>query len=169
MSDREEYEKPGMEPMNGGSNGAALSRQVTLNLSQEQYDRLFFAPTVPRGDLARRLGNPTLFGLMGFLIPFTSTIFVLCTFQGADAPVSLVGLDGDYFMIGGIAMILAGIFDFILGNSWPSAVFIIFGCHWCSLAYQQAPTSDTLAAFTKLDGAAGTAYQSSQGFHNITM
>ena len=37
-------------------NGAPLSRQMTVNLSPEQYERLFFQPSAPRGDLAKRLG-----------------------------------------------------------------------------------------------------------------
>lgn len=115
MESAEESYKP--QGMLENSSNEGLSRQVTLQLSQEQYDRLFFAPNVPRGDLSRRLGNPTLFGLMGFcsstllhahteprltivVIPFSSTIFILCSFQNSDPPVSLIGLDGDYFMIG---------------------------------------------------------------------
>ena len=34
-----------------------LSRQVTVALSPEQYERLFFQPSAPRrGDLAKRFG-----------------------------------------------------------------------------------------------------------------
>ena len=46
-----------MHDENGG-NGAPLSRQVTVQLSPEQYERLFFAPGPPRrGDLAKRFGR----------------------------------------------------------------------------------------------------------------
>lgn len=38
--------------------GAELSRQVTVQLSPEQYERLFFQPSAPRrGDLAKRFGT----------------------------------------------------------------------------------------------------------------
>ena len=39
-------------------NGNDLSRQVTLQLTPEQYERLFFSPTPARGEtqLAKRLG-----------------------------------------------------------------------------------------------------------------
>lgn len=33
-----------------------LSRQMTLQISPEQYERLFFQPTPARGDLAKRVG-----------------------------------------------------------------------------------------------------------------
>ena len=99
--------------------GADLSRQVTLNLSAEQYERLFFAPAPPRGEtqLAKRLGNPTLLGLLGFLIPYSSTIFCLIGFQGSVPPTSLIGLYGDYYFLGSIAMNIAGVAEFVLGNS----------------------------------------------------
>jgi hypothetical protein len=67
--------------------------------------------------LIKLLANPTLLGLIGFLVPYTSTILILCGFQGAVAPQSLVGLSGDYYFFGAIAMVLAGIAEFILGNS----------------------------------------------------
>jgi len=61
--------------------------------------------------------NPSLLGLLGFLIPYTSTILTLCQFQGAVPPYTLVGLSADYYFLGSIAMVLAGIGEFILGNS----------------------------------------------------
>ncbi len=157
--------------MSESHDGSPMSRQVTLSLSPEQYERLFFSPTGPKaGDLTKRFANPTLLGLICFLIPYTSTMLILLQWDGASPPSSLIGLDGDYYMIGGIGMILAGIFEFILGNTFPSATFIIFGTHWASLAYQQDPRSATVSAFEAgLGGATGAAYNSSQAFHNVTM
>lgn len=34
-----------------------LARQVTLQLSADQYERLFFQPSAAKGDLAKRLGK----------------------------------------------------------------------------------------------------------------
>lgn len=53
--------------------------------------------------------------------------------------------------------------------AFPFAVFVIYGCHWCSLAYVQDPIHQQLSAFTEAGGATGIAYNSSQGFHNVTM
>ena len=119
------------------------------------------------------------------MIPYTSTILILCGFQGAVAPQSLVGLSGDYYFFGCVAMNVAGIAEFILGNSpspthsgsiiadydeaFPMAVFLIYGSHWGSLAYTQDPIHNTTAPFAELGGAHGAAYNSSQGFHNVTM
>ena len=108
------------EPMkgaNGNMDGGALGRQMTMQLSNDQYERLFFQPSAPKGDLAKRLGNPTLLGLLGFLIPYTSTMLILWGARGAVPPTSLIGLSGDYYFLGGIAMVIAGLAEFVLGNS----------------------------------------------------
>jgi len=39
------------------ANSADLNRQVTVALTPEQYERLFFQPSAPRGDLAKRFGE----------------------------------------------------------------------------------------------------------------
>lgn len=49
------------------------------------------------------------------------------------------------------------------------AVFLIYGSHWGSLAYTQDPIHNTTAPFAEMGGAHGAAYNSSQGFHNVTM
>lgn len=69
-----------MEDHRGGM-GEPLSRQMTVAITPEQYERLFFQPTPARGDLSKRLGNPTLLGLLGFLIPYQATIFCLLGWQ----------------------------------------------------------------------------------------
>lgn len=49
------------------------------------------------------------------------------------------------------------------------AVFLIYGAHWGSLAYTQDPIHQTTSGFSELGGANGVAYNSSQGFHNVSM
>ena len=78
-----------MEFVDNHSNGEALSRQVTVTMSPDQYERLFFSPSGPaRGDYAKRFANPTLLVLIGFLFPYTSTIFTLQGWAGAVPPTS---------------------------------------------------------------------------------
>jgi len=101
-------------------NGNHLERQVTVSLTPEQYERLFFQPNVAKGDLAKRLGNPTLLGVLGFLVPYSSTIFSLLQFQGSSVK-SLTGVSGAFLIFGGIAMNLAGIAEFTseTRSQWP--------------------------------------------------
>ena len=84
--------------MNSNNGGNDLSRQVTYSLSQEQYERLFFQPSQAKGDLAKRLGNPTLLGLCGFLIPFTTTMFSVMQWRGANSS-SLTGFSGCFYFV----------------------------------------------------------------------
>lgn len=81
----------------------------------------------------------------------------------------MLGLTGDYYFLGAIAMNVAGIAEFILGNTFPFAVFVIYGCHWGALAYAQDPIHAAANAFTNEGGVLGAPYNASQGFHNITM
>lgn len=151
-------------------NGSPLSRQVTVSMSPEQYERHFFTPvSTQRNEIIKRFGNPTLLGLISFLIPYTSTIFILLGWGGAVPPTTLVGLCGDYYFLGALGMTIAGVAEFILGNTFPFAVFIIFGAHWGSLSYTQDPLHNIANAFVEVGGAAGAEYNSSQGFHNVTM
>lgn len=168
----EKYEtSPDLESGALHIDGGPLNRETTtITLSNDQYERLFFQPSKPqRGDAAKRFANPSLLGLLGFLIPYTSTILTLCQFQGAVPPYTLVGITADYYFLGAIAMVLAGIGEFILGNTFPFVVFIIYGTHWGSLAYNQDPMHQITSAFSAEGGATGAVYNSSQTFHNITM
>ena len=84
--------------MDSINDGNPLSRQVTYSLSQEQYERLFFQPSQAKGDLAKRLGNPTLLGLCGFLIPFTTTVMSVMQWRGTNST-SLVGFSGSFYFV----------------------------------------------------------------------
>jgi hypothetical protein len=53
--------------------------------------------------------------------------------------------------------------------AFPFAVFIIYGVHWGSLAYNQDPLHGISSAYEAEGGANGAVYQSSQVFHNLTM
>jgi succinate-acetate transporter protein len=160
---------------------------MTLQLSPDQYERLFFQPSAPKGDLAKRLGkypsppknrylltsqpgNPTLLGLLGFLIPFSSTIFCLLQFQGST-PSSLASVSGTFYFLGGIAMNIAGIAEFILGNSFPMAVFIIYGCHWVNIGYLNDPVHGIVASYAagSEPGALAQLYNAGQGNYNVVM
>jgi len=158
-----------METKESGD-GTGLSRQMTMQLSADQYERLFFQPTGAKGDLAKRLGNPTLLGVIGFLIPYTSTMFCLLQFKGSDST-SLVSVSGSYYFLGGIAMNIAGIAEFVLGNTFPFVVFIVYGCHWVNLAYTGDPAHALVAAYNVdgADGALSKAYNSGQGHYAVVM
>jgi len=153
--------------MDSSQNG--LSRQMTMQLTSEQYERLFFQPSQAKGDLAKRLGNPTLLGVCGFLIPFTTTVMSVMQWRGADST-SLTGVSGSFYFLGGIAMNIAGICEFILGNTYPFAVFVIYGSHWCNVAYTMDPAHNLLSAYgTGAAAAVSRSYNAGQALYDLTM
>ena len=66
-------------------------------------------------------------------------------------------MTGDYYFLGAIAMNVAGLCEFILGNTYTFAVFVIFGSHWGALAYAQDPIYKISSAFAAVGGAEGAA------------
>lgn len=169
VSDEHQGHDHGEKPTYDHNNG--LSRQMTLQLNGDQYERLFFQPSAAKGDLAKRLGNPTLLGVLGFLIPFSSTVFSLLMFQGSS-PLSIVSISGTFYMFGGIAMVIAGLGEFILGNTFPMSVFIIYGSHWVYLGYINDPTHGIVASYASaagLPGALSQEFNAGQGNYNVVL
>lgn len=71
-------------------------------------------------------------------------------------------------------MVLAGIAEFILGNTFPFAVFIIYGAHWCQVGYAVDPVMNLAGAYTApgadaLPGALTMPYNAGGAFYNVTM
>lgn len=68
-------------------------------------------------------------------------------------------------------MNIAGICEFILGNTFPFVVFIIYGCHWCNLGYTADPSHGIVASYatTTLPGTLSQEYNAGQGNYNVVM
>lgn len=70
----------------------------------------------------------------------------------------------DYFFFGGVLMILAGILEWVLGNSFPSVVFLTFGAFWLTFAGTLNPGFAAFSAFAA-SGEAATTGLETQGFN----
>jgi hypothetical protein len=53
-------------------------------------------------------------------------------------------------------------------KAFPFTLFIIYGCHWCNVAYTNDPLHNLAAAFGT-NGADSKPYNSGQGMYNLTM
>jgi uncharacterized protein len=151
-------------------NGFSFNLQPLKETSLNGLVRTFLFQSRNERLLTSESGNPTLLGLLGFLIPFSSTIFCLLQFQGST-PSSLASVSGIFYFLGGIAMNVAGIAEFILGNSFPMAVFIIYGCHWVNIGYLNDPVHGIVASYAagSEPGALAQLYNSGQGNYNVVM
>jgi succinate-acetate transporter protein len=148
-------EKHDLEAAIGGTGGSPLSRQISVTLTHEQFERLYLQPGGERskGDAAQRLGNPTPFGTASFLLCLTPFAIDLMGWSGVSSAATLT-LTGAAYWIGAVGLILAGIFEIIIGNTFPATVFITFGGFWGAQGFSQSPTQ----LITTTLGAGGVDY-----------
>jgi len=121
-----------------------------IQLTPAQYERLFFQPGggPRRGDLSnpRQFGNPTAFAIISYLLALTPTVCILMSWDGT-APTSLTSIIGDFYFIGGLGMTIGGVFEWVLGNTFPFVVFSTFGGFWLSLGVLFDPSKGIASAF----------------------
>jgi len=92
----------------------------------------------------RRFANPAPLGLMAF----ATTTLLLSLFNvhtnHIDIPDVVIGLA---FAYGGLAQLLAGMWEFAAGNTFGATAFSSYGAFWLSFGYLIAPWSGTSTAF----------------------
>jgi len=97
---------------------------------------------------------------------FATTTFVLSFYntgaRGIDTPNVVVGLALGY---GGLAQLLAGMWDFAAGNTFGATAFSSYGAFWFSFAAIYWPGSGILNAYS---GAAASQLDSALGFYLIS-
>ncbi|KAG6874742.1 hypothetical protein C0992_006743 [Termitomyces sp. T32_za158] len=91
-----------------------------------------------------RIANPSTLGLFSF----ASTTFVLsmynATARGVHHPNVVVGMA---IFCGGLAQLLAGMWEFVTGNTFGAAAFSSYGGFWMSYATILIPGSGIVAAY----------------------
>lgn len=140
--------------------GAPLGRQISVQLTNEQYERLFLQTGGQggKGDLAKRFANPTPLGVASFLLCLTPFSCDLMGWGGATSNAGAVTI-GAFYFIGGLGLYLAGLLEWVLGNTFPATVFCTFGGFWLAFAFLLQPTQGIAAALgaTSVDYNAGLA------------
>ncbi|KAI0487271.1 GPR1/FUN34/yaaH family-domain-containing protein [Xylaria cf. heliscus] len=101
-----------------------------LSISPELFEQLYLSPkNQVKGQLRHTLGNPTPLALGGFLLCTTPLSMILLQWQGSGGFGGAANV-GSYFFLGGLLLLLGGIGEWILGNTFPSTVFCTFGGFW---------------------------------------
>lgn len=94
---------------------------------------------------ARRLGNPGPLGLFSF----ASTTLILSLYntgaRGIATPNVVVGMA---LGVGGLAQLLAGMWEFATGNTFGATAFTSYGGFWLSFASLYVPGSGILTAYS---------------------
>jgi len=141
--------------------GAGIQRQISVQLTPEQFEQLYLQPggTAAKGDLAKRFANPTPLGIVSFLLALTPFSCLLMGWQGATSAGALTQVGGYYF-IAGLGLTIAGILEWILGNTFPFIVFTSFGGFWLAFGFLLDPSkgvADALGGNTTPEYAKGLA------------
>jgi len=93
---------------------------------------------------SRKLGNPGPLGLFSF----ASTTLILSLYnlqtRGITAPNVVVGMA---IFCGGLAQLLAGMWEFAAGNTFGATAFSSYGAFWMSYATILIPGSGILTAY----------------------
>jgi len=142
-----------------GGGGGPIGRQISVTLTPEQFEQLYLQPggVGGKGDLTKRFGNPTPVAIAGFLVCLTPLSIYLMGFGSSDSS-SAVSQVGANYILGGVLLIIAGILEFVLGNTFPSVVFMTFGGYWIAFAIGNDPAVGVASAFA--EGAASPALNS---------
>ncbi|KAI9893259.1 MAG: hypothetical protein M1814_000387 [Vezdaea aestivalis] len=154
----------------------ALHRIKTANsitISPELFEKLYLQPqNNVKGDLRMTFANPTPLALIGFVMALTPLSFSLMGIQGAG----LFGQAaiGTYWFFGGLLMFIAGIGEWILGNTFPSIVFGSYGAYWFAYGAVLTPAFNSYAAYApgSADPLAGLwtqGFNASLGFFDVFM
>jgi succinate-acetate transporter protein len=97
---------------------------------------------------ANKIGNPASLGLFSF----ASTTFILSLYnigtRGITTPNVVVGMA---IFCGGLAQLLAGMWEFPSGNMFGATAFTSYGAFWMSFATILIPGSGVAAAYTNPD------------------
>ncbi|CAH0023759.1 unnamed protein product [Clonostachys rhizophaga] len=121
---------------------------AALSISPELFEQLYLAPkTAVRGELRQTFGNPTPIALGGFLLCTTPLSMILLEWQGAGGIAGAANV-GSYFFLGGLLLVLGGIGEWIIGNTFPSTVFCTFGGFWLTMGATICPGYGAYAIYS---------------------
>ncbi|KIW74492.1 hypothetical protein Z517_12432 [Fonsecaea pedrosoi CBS 271.37] len=114
-----------------------IAREISM--SPSTYEKIYLSP--PNSDtreLRKAFANPTPLCLLGFIMSLGPLSCDLMGWRGAGANGS--SSIGVFFFMGGLLMIIGGVGEFILGNSYPFIVFCGFGGWWLSFGATLKPS-----------------------------
>ncbi|KAL5492940.1 hypothetical protein ACEPAI_4388 [Sanghuangporus weigelae] len=148
-----------------GYNGTAARQLTTVTLTSEQFQTLYLQPHSSAGKrnlLVNNLGNPTPLGITAFLLALFPLSLDLLQLRGTTSGSSITLL-GALYGVAGIGLYLACIMEWIIGNTFPSVVFGLFGGLWISYAILLQPSFGIAASFATPDQATSSATAAAAG------
>jgi len=135
-----------------GSHLHQLKSSGAMTISPELFEKLYLTPkTASTGDFRKRFANPTPLGLMGFVI---SAVTFAAIEMGWGGSTTLDGVAGIFFFTGPVLLLLALIFEWIMGNFFSMMVMGMFAVFWLSFGVLETPSWGIAASYSATDNAA---------------
>ncbi|KUJ06595.1 uncharacterized protein LY89DRAFT_702907 [Mollisia scopiformis] len=129
-----------------------LKSSGAMTISPELFEKLYLTPkTAPTGDFRKRFANPTPLGLMGFVI---SAVTFAAIEMGWGGATTLDGVAGIFFFTGPVLLLLALIFEWIMGNFFSMMVMGMFAVFWLSFGVLETPSWGIAASYSATGDAA---------------
>lgn len=133
----------------GGSHEGILegsSQQKMSTLRPGEFEKMYMSPANKvDGNLRSIFGNPTPLGLLGMNLSVSPLCCQLMGWAGAGG--GGAATVGAFYFIGGLLMTLAGVLEFILGNTFTFVVFCSFGGFWFSFGATLTPAYNATGAY----------------------
>lgn len=118
----------------------------TVTLSSEVFENLYLSPKNQfPNDLRKKFANPTPIAIMGFVVGLTPLSCEFMAWRGSGGFGVATTTASIFF--GGILLILAGIGEFFLGNTFPFVVFMGYGAHFLTYSTTFIPFFHAIAFF----------------------
>ncbi|KAG8672059.1 hypothetical protein FPOAC2_05430 [Fusarium poae] len=127
---------------------------MSIPISPELFEQLYLQPqNRVKGDLRKTFANPTPVALAGFLLCATPVSMSLLGWQGAGGFAAAANV-GAYFGIGALLLIMGGLGEWILGNTFPCTIFFTFGGFWIAFGATIVPGSGAYSTYSTTGNAA---------------
>jgi len=109
-----------------------------FTISPELFEKLYLTPKSNNdGDFRKRFANPTPLGFLGFVIADATFSMILMGWGGATGLTAVAGI---FFFTGPVLLLLATVFEWIMGNFFPMMVCGLFAVFWLSFGLLELPT-----------------------------
>ncbi|KAF7586603.1 hypothetical protein BBP40_008630 [Aspergillus hancockii] len=106
------------------------AESVFVPVSRDAFEKLYLSPKHPsvKGDIRKKVGNPTPISLLGFVISATPNACITMGWRGAGG--NGAAILPVFIFFGGFIQILGGIGEWIIGNTFSCALFFTYGTFW---------------------------------------
>ncbi|KAB8078134.1 GPR1/FUN34/yaaH family-domain-containing protein [Aspergillus leporis] len=149
------------------------AESVFVPISRDAFEKLYLSPKHPsvKGDLRKKVGNPTPISLIGFLVAATPNACITMGWRGAGE--NGAAILPVFIFFGGLIQILGGIGEWMIGNTFSCALFFTYGTFWIVQGTSLMPLFATGLLYSPtanaLEGMHTPSYNASVGFYYVAL